>query len=477
MSIRIGVKDIASICEFVVALNVLDEWIYVDTPVSLQQPEWKAIPDLPTLATSKRFIGRIPLLVSGQWVSAGLFNSPTASGEAFALYRDPVTNAIQTKTWSNRYPAGVSIDPIEGTANAMPLANVSANWGDYVLLGDIQWKEDPTLAYSQSNSVRYPHGIWFSRPGASDTWSPEDVFFVGQKLERNAVLGMFPVEPGLIVVTQSSISLLRGRPGPRAEDFVYEELRTGISPISKDEVTFWPHLGLVVWLDRRGRVWATNGDEVTRLDQRIRITRTGPGTVLAVDEYLFVSGRKDVRVMSAYNERGAWTTLITPSGWQKSTFCGATVIGVGADQDTGGNFVLGSSELGELGENTLYGFVNAIQVFNLDADERGTFNGRLIRPVIWTRPLPGPSERTAFWHRFGFRGDGSGRIRLATSYPSSDTSERGLQTRVNGRLSERKDWAFKGHGPSLEAVFGFEFEGDVTPEHVTVGAHRGKADR
>lgn len=476
-NIRIGVKDIASVCEFIVALNVLDEWLYVDTPVSLSQPSWNAVPGLPSLATNKRFIGRIPLLVEGQWVSAGLFNSATASGNAFAVYRNPATGDIETKEWSNRYPPGVSLDPIVGTSNSMPLANVASNWGDFVLLGDIQWKSDSTEAYASNNSVRYPHGIWFSRPGSSDTWHPDDVFFIGQKLERNAVLGMFPVESGLIVVTQSSVSLLRGRPGARAEDFVYEELRTGISPTTKEEVTFWPHMGLVVWMDRRGRVWATNGDTVSRLDGRITIERTGPGTVLAVDEYLFVSGRKNVRVLSAYGESGAWTTLITPVGWQKSVFCGSTVIGVGADQDTGGNFILDDETFGELDENNIFGFVNAIQVFNFDSPDRGTFNGQPIQPIMYTRPLPGPSERTAFWHRFGFRGEGPGRIRRATSFAGSDTSERGFQTRVNGRLSDRKDWVFKGHGPSIEAVFGFEFEGDVTPEHVTVGAHRGRAER
>jgi hypothetical protein len=475
--IKTGVRDIASICEYVVALNVLDQWIYVDTPISLSQPEWKLVPDLPAFATNKRFIGRLPLLVEGQWVSAGLFNSASASGEAFALYRNPVTDAIETKTWSNRYPPGVSLDPIEGTPNSMPLANVVANWGDFVLLGDIQWKADPAQPYSQSNSVRYPHGIWFSRPGASDTWHPDEVFFIGQKLERNAVLGMFPVEQGLVVVSQSSVSLLRGRPGARAEDFVYEELRTGISPASKEEVTFWPHLGLVVWMDRRGRVWATNGDEVTRLDQQIDIERTGPGCVLGLDEYLFVSGRKDVRVLNVRGETAAWTTLITPAGWQKATFCNSILIGVGADQDTGGDFLLDDEEVGLLDENVLFGFVNAIQVFDLASQTRGLFNNRQIQPVIQTRPLPGPSERTAFWHRFGFRGEGPGRIKAAISHPGSEPGRGGLRTIVNGDLSRRKDWAFNAHGPSIEAVFEFEFEGDVTPEHVTIGAHRGRTER
>ena len=475
--IKTGVKDISSICEFVVALNVLDEWLYVDTPIGLEQPDWKPVSDLPAFASNKRFVGRLPLLSEGQWVSGALFNSPSDSGDAFAIYRNPQSDEIEVKTWSNRFPVGVSLDPIEGTPNAMPKANVAASWGDYLVLGDIQWKEDSTEDYSQSNSIRYPHGIWFSRPGSSDTWHPSDVFFIGQKLERNDILGMFPVEQGLIVVSQSSISLLRGRPGPSAEDFSHEELRTNISPQSKEEVTFWPHLGIVVWLDRRGRVWATNGDTISRLDENITVERTGPGFVLGIDEHLFVSGRKDVRVFSSFGETSAWTTLITPAGWQKATFCRSIVIGVGADQDTLGDFILNDETLGLLDENIIFGSVNAVQVFDLDSQERGVFNGVKVRPMIRTRPLPGASDRTAFWHRFGFRGEGTGSIRSATAYASPDVTERGFKTNLNGRFSERKDWAFSGHGPSVEAVFEFELEGDVTPEHVTIGAHRGRLER
>ena len=475
--VTVGVKDIASVCEYVAVLNDLDEWIYTDTPVSLNQPAWTLIPDLPAGAATKRFTGRIPILVDDEWVSAGLFNSATADGDAFAVYRNPLTSEIETKTWTERYPPGVGVDPIVGTSDSMPKANIAANWGDFVVLGDIQWRRDPAAAYGSSNTAHYPHGIWFSRPGQSDTWHPDDVFFIGQKLNQNAILGMFSLEQGLIVVSQSSISLLRGRPGPNPEDFSYEELRAGISPRTKDEVAFWPHAGLVVWLDYRGRVWATNGDNVFRLDQNISIDQARTGCVFGIDEALFVSGGVDVRVMHSFGESAAWTSLITPTGWQKAVSCGSTVIGLGANQDSLGTFILDDEVFGLLDENTLHGFVDSIQVFSLASDDRGVFNGRLIRPIMRTRPLPGASERTAFWHRFGVRANGPGKLLKATSYPSPDVSQRGYETRVNGRLSDRKDWAFNGHGPSMEAVLEFEFEGDVTPEHVTVGAHRGKAER
>jgi len=249
--VRIGVQEINSTCEFIVALNDLDEWIYVDTPIGLSQPAWDYVPGLPLFAQTKTSIGRIPIRVGSEWVSAGLYNHADNPGDAFAIYRDPTYGNIAVKSWADRYPVSVSDDPVEGTPNSMPFANVSTTWGDYLILGDIQWKSDSTLPYSSSNTARYPHGIWFSRPGAPDTFHPNDVFFVGQKLSANAILGMFALDVGLVVVSQSSISVLRGRPGPAAEDFVYEELRTGISPETKNEVAFWAEAGLVVWIDRR----------------------------------------------------------------------------------------------------------------------------------------------------------------------------------------------------------------------------------
>lgn len=466
----IGVDDLASICEFVLALSKKDGWLFTDTPVAIDQPEFNIIPGLPAGNTSLRFAGSVPLLVDEQWVSAALLNTVDFAGDAAIVYRDPNTDEIATRVISERYP----FDVATGTPDSMPPANIAANWGDFVVLGDIQWKARRLEPYSVTNTAHYPHGLWFSEAGTTDVWNPDSVFFVGQKQQDNAVIGMFPLERGLLVVTQSTIALLRGEP----DDFAYEELRTGISPASREEVTFWPYTGLVTWLDRRGRVWATNGDAVVRLDDQIKIERTGPGCILAVDDALFVSGRVDVRVFQSFGETGAWTTLNTNYGWQKAAQCRSTVIGVGADQDSGGNFILDDPVFGLLDDNTLHGEVDTVTVFNLaDEDRRGTFQGQPVRVTLATRPLPGESDRTVFWHRFGVRANGPGALVEAKAVPSADINERGLTHRVRGDLGQRKDYSFDAHGPSLEASFVFEFEGDVTPEHVTVAAHRGKTER
>ena len=471
MSQNIGVDDVASICEFILGLSKQDGWIYSDTPATLTNPDWESIPGLPSGADDLRFAGRVPLLVNDTWVSAGLLNSPLYESDAAAIYRDPDTDQIGVETFSNRYPS----DETDGTPNSMPRAAIAGNWGDFVVLGDIHWKADPSAAYSSSNTARYPHGLWFSEPGTTDVWNPDRVFFVGQKLERNAVLGVFPVERGLIVVTQSLVALLRGTP----DDFVYEELRSGISPLFSSEVTFWPYTGLVVWLARDGKVWATNGDIVARLDEGVTINRTGRGAVLGLNQDLFVSGREDVRLFHTFGEGGGWTTLITPSGWQKAVFCGSTVIGMGANQESGGTFILDSETNGILDTDTLHAEIDTVQVFTLDGneDKRGTFNDRAIRPLMRSRPLPGASDRTVFWHRFGGRANGPGKLKKATAYDRADLENRGFEHRVSQRLDDRKDFTFEAHGPSLEAVFELEFEGDVTPEHMNVSAHRGRLER
>jgi hypothetical protein len=471
MSARIGVDDVASICEFILALSKLDGWLYTDTPATLDNPDWQEVPGLPVGSSNLRFAGRVPLLVDDVWVSAGLLNSATFTGDAAAVYRDPDTDSIGVKTWSNRYPD----DETDGTPDSMPRASIAANWGDFVVLGDIHWKADRSLAYASNNTTRYPHGLWFSEGGTTDTFNPDKVFFVGQKLEKNAVLGLFPVERGLLVITQSLIALLRGTP----TDFIYEELRSGISPEAATEVAFWPYAGLVVWLDRTGKVWATNGEVVARLDEGVTIDRSGPGAVLGLNQDLFVSGRSNVRVFHTFGDSGGWTSLITPAGWQKAVFCGSTVVAVGADQGSPGTFILDSEDNGILNIDLMFGEVDTVQVYTIAANEdlRGTFNRFALKPVIRSRPLPGASDRTVFWHRFGLRGNGPGILRRAVSYGSSDVSQRGFMHRVAGRLKDRKDWTFEAHGPSLEAVFEFEFEGDVTPEHVTVSAHRGRIER
>lgn len=518
--LQLGVQDLATIDEYIIILGNDGIWRYSEVPVTIDQPTWTTIPNLNPEDSFLRFAGRIPILddTNDVWVSGGLLNSTEYDNDAVAIYRDPSTNEITTKRWSGRYP---EIDNNnEPDPNTMPRANVASNWGDFFLLGDIMWKADPSAAFDNTNVAHYPHGIWFSEPGSSDTWDPINAVFVGQKKAENAILGMFPLEAGLVIVSKSSISILRGAPN----DFVFEELRTGISPETHEEVDYWPHAGVVVWLDRQARVWATNGRDFQRLDRDVDIVRTGPGAVLALYENLFVSGREDVRVLRSFGEGASWSRLISPTGWRYAASSGSVAIGVGADQDQG-DFVLDSGDVGDpfyiidelndpselpdpgsangdayeidgllwvwddalsewvqafgvIDRNKIQGDADYMQAFDLeDEDNRGYFNGTAVNPILRTRPLPGANDKTVFWHRYGVRANGPGSLIAARSYPSADSNGISYDVLANEELNENKLHTFPAHGPSVEAMFEFEFEGDVTPEHVTMAFHAGRAER
>ena len=60
----VGVDDVASVGEFILALSKQDGWIYADSTASLDNPDWGAIPGLPAGSDNLRFAGRVPLLVN-----------------------------------------------------------------------------------------------------------------------------------------------------------------------------------------------------------------------------------------------------------------------------------------------------------------------------------------------------------------------------------------------------------------------------
>lgn len=466
MSEFIGVQEIAVLDDYLIVLTNEGQWVYTDIPENLDQPDWYNIPDLEPEDSEMHFVGRIPLLVDGQWVSAGLINDVFGGQDAVAVYRNPDTGEFSTKRWTNRYPEG------QPATNAMPRANVASSWGSFFLLGDVMWKEDPGQPLSFANSIHYPHAIWFSEPGSPDNWDPINVVFAGQKQNNNAILGLFPVEAGLVIVTQSNVSILRGSP----DDFVYDELRTGISPQTREEVAYWPYTGLVCWIDIRGRVWATNGSVIERLDRNIKIERTGPGALLAFDENLFVSGQADVRVLRSFGEAAAWSRMITPAGWKQAVAAKTILVAVGADQFVG-DFILDDALFGVLNQNRLQGPPDLMQAFDImDEDARGTFDGEYVRPIMRTAPLPGENDKTIFWHRYGVRANGPGKLVAARSYADAEGTEF-FETNVDIELEGYKHNTFASHGPSNEAMFEFEFEGDVTPEHITVAFHKGRNDR
>jgi hypothetical protein len=474
--VSFNIQDFGIIEDFLLAVssdNTSSGWYITQIPDGLNQPTWEPLVT-PDTQGQLRVIGTMAFQVeeiSGEryWVDALLCNSSTVTTvDNFAVYIHPETRDPVVKVWTEHYP-----NVEGGVADSMPYAGRCAMWGDFLVLGDVIWNADDSIPLSSSNSSRYGHGLWFSIAGKTDTWDPIDTVFVGQKAGGNFVQGLFPLENGLLVVTRTLVSLLQGTP----DDFLYRELRAGISNCGLNGVSAWPNKGGVVWADSNDYVWFTNGEDFVRLDDPINIDNAQ--SVTAVGEYLFVSTSAVVHVYRQYDaERAGWTRMTGTFGFEKMLATAAALFGIEA-ADTVGSFILGDTTYGLLGDDSslLWGRLRRIAVFDFDNENRGTFNGSNLTSTIRTRPLPGGGHDATFWHRFGVRAAGDGKIRKATSRPSADPDVRGYDTRIFGRIGERKDYVFDAHGPSLEATFDVEFEGDVTVEHMTVWSHRGATSR
>jgi hypothetical protein len=445
-------------------------WYIARLPDDLTPPEWVKLVT-PDTGGKLRIIGQMVYKLTDDgdtfWVDGLLCNSATVTNvDSFMVYIDPRTGEPGVKSWSNYYPVDEG-----GTANSMPRAGKCAMWGDFLVLGDIVWNADDTQPLTQSNSTRFRHGLWFSIPAKTDTWDPVDTVFIGQKSGNNVVQGMFPLEQGLMVVTCSLVAMLQGSP----DDFIYRELRESISNCGRNAITRWDSKGGVLWVNAEGNVWFTNGEIFQRLDEPIAIE--GAVSATASGEYVFVSSPETTYVFRLYDEAGGWTRLTGTFGFLKMITTRRFLIGIEA-RAAQGSFILDSETNGLLdSDDVLWDADRLITAFDFSEPVRGVFNDRSLRSKIRTRPLPGFGHEVRFWHRFGVRAKGNGRIVSATSRPSANPNTRGYTSRVNGRLRDRNDYVFDAHGPSIEATFDVEFDGDVTVEHMTVWEHGGRLEK
>jgi hypothetical protein len=393
-------------------------------------------------------IGQIPLLVEelgvSSWKSAVLLNDVDDPGPAWAIYSSDLTvSRIGVRFWDNRYPAG------SPTVDAMPQANVSAMWGDFHILGDFKWLANRQLPFSEFNAARFPHGLWFSQPEAADSWDPIDVQFIGQRDVDNRVLGMFPVSAGLIVLSTNGAHMLRGS----ADLNEYELIRPGIGPRSRESVAFWPAAGIVVWVDFRGQVWQTNGETFSRMDTVLPpVVGPCPSSVGAFDDFLIVSRAGRTFAMRIYDGQGVWTEL-------------------NADCTREMHRYEGSIYTAKTG--------SGLERFAPEYPARGTLDDVPILSRVATPTLQfGDQHKRTFWHRFGARLRGTGKLLSATAQPAPSLSEStSIRYGEDEGSGDRLARVYPAHGPSKEASFTFESEGDVTYESVTVWYNDAKNDR
>ena len=396
-------------------------------------------------APNGRTVTTVPAQVDGAWLSAALVNTVEPGEPARLVYRDPSSGAMTSQMISERYP------PDPETAG-LPYGRVAATWGDFLLLGDVRWMADDGQPLSEENSTRRSDLVWFSEPARNDSWDSINVQPVGNADGENRVVGMFPLDIGLLVTTTSGVYLLRGN----ADEYGYEELRLGIGPQEPEHVCYWPAAGAVVWTDAQGRVWHTNGEQFDRLDDPLDPAGV-PGPVEALHDHLFVGRGDDLWVfrLDGAEGSGAWTRLTSPAGAgaPEALVAYRTSLYVRAD---GGLWRL-SAELG-----------------------RGAHGGAAATSRVGTATLAVSDGHTrAGWHRFGARSTGGGQVVRATARPSPWLAGPGPELVYDEPLEPdvRTLRVWPAHGPSLEASFGVEAEGDVSFEGLTVWVHAGKADR
>ena len=413
---------------------------------------------LPVTGSDHAPLCRVPVLVGGVRETGLLFNSPSAASEPFVLYR---TGGVwATRTFASTYPSGTP------TADAMPRgAAVATTWADYLVLGDILWLDDQDAAFTAGNASRYVNRLWFSQPAQFDGWDPIDVELAGadsSTVGRNQIVGLFVVEQGLLVFDTSSIWLLRGTPNQHTK----EELRRGMSPQDRRHVARWAATGGIVWVDQSGQVWQTNGELVIRLDRQIELgsglAGAAPGdvSVAAAGDHLLVSSPTGCWAMTSYGPEGAWTRLAFPGAAEVSRWAGLFVVA--------GTLYAVSTETGWVRMLT-----------SGDDVGRGTVDG--VTPLtarLVSRVLVGEGHERLVWHRHGVRAEGSGSLVTAQSFPSPTAEGEHLDGEgLPMSLASRGDYVAPGHGPSLDATFAYEFEGDVAVGGVSVWFHQGTAHR
>lgn len=385
----------------------------------------------------------VPWLVDGAWTSAVLLGAVDLAATAVLVYRGgtgPVAH-----TFADRFPSGTP------STDAMPYAQVGGTWGDYLLVGDVRWAADESLALSSTNQTRRSNGVWLSNPAKVDEWDPIDLLWAGNADVENVVVGMFPLEMGLVVLTTAGVFLFRGT----AVDSEYEELRLGIGPAAPEHVTYWPAAGAVVWTDGRGQVWHTNGQEFGRLDRPLPAASAG-GPVTAVGDHVLAVRDGRLWAFHLAGEDGAWSELMLPG-----------LVGPPTSMVTSGGsvFVADGTSLWRLAPGL----------------PRGQFDAELLPVTVVTPTLStGDAHRRTSWHRFGVRLAGPGRLVGARALPrpwaaSAPVGEVAYGTATVG--ADRQGHVWPAHGPSSEATFAFEGEGDLTVEGVTVWFHTGRSER
>lgn len=419
--------------------------------------EWTQITSI-TADPELRILGQVPFRdpdSTGVGFTEGLLiNGRDRAGDAYVIVS---TGSSQTPSISTfaypKYPSGG--DPF------IPPGDVATMWGDFLVLGDIRWLDDEGGAFSASNERKHPNALWFSDPTDIGKWDVLDVTFVSfyDNIGSGniAVRDMQQVDLGLMVITHSGLALLAGT----ADDFVFEPLRAGTGAARRGTATFWSQTGSVCWIDAGGRLWATNGQEFSHVNEGTGLpARKDVATDCEAFLGHLVVAHADGRMLAlrALETEAIWTELIPPTQ------------GVNSLTTTGG-IINWLDDAGACWRFTLSDVLD---------HERGMLDGVPTELRLATRTVErGGGHETSMWHRAGIRAKGPGKVKRITLRPGPalDPDQPTLHHDVDRAMDRRFDLVVRGHGPSAEASVDVRLEGDLQVESVSLHVHAGRGDR
>lgn len=359
-------------------------------------------------------------------------------------------------------------DPPKVVDGSIPQANVGAMWGDFLLLGDTLYFDDPNNP-DPGDVVHHPNGMWLSEPGVPTAFHPLSFIRLGSPGSR--ITGFQEMPAGMIVVMQArnnrsdGLLLLRGHPqsasGEAGVTFAAELLRGDLGTHHGGHLEswgshgcMWGETGTFVFVDRRGGVWQTDGLDTSRLDE-YGIRHDGGAApedhVAAMGSYLLLARGGKVYALRRMGDEGAWTQLQMP--YQTAVRCMSELDGV------------------------VY-MVQEGRVFRINpfADvERLLIDGVPYAGEVTTRNVAGDDHGRTLWHRASVRVESPAEDGELLSIASMDNEDYAffdleLTSLAPPLAVDRlpKQMVVRGHGPSKECSVAVTWRGDVILSSVTL---------
>lgn len=326
-----------------------------------------------------------------------------------------------------------------------------------------------------NNIQRNPNQFFYSEEVA-DSYHEQSILLAGSA--ESQILGMHVLDNTLVTISSPNtesdgIRIFNGNPtfidlqeGNNVLDI--NVTRGGLGPVRDTSATgtripssVWPDSGIVVFLDKLGGLWYTDGQQVDRLDRIGPVTpdRTTVNDELScISKYLFMVRNSKYYVLNLMEGvRGdsalaAWTELVFPA---------YTVAPKGFKKVSGSMYFVM--------DNRVYRF--CVSRDNAADTERATFDNTQLDCTIGTATIGNNEQhKKVSWFRYGMRTRGrsnNAQVRTVTikAGPNLDTTVFTYSKVINRNLVDRDEFVIPaGIGSSVEISAETTFKGDLQIE-------------